>query len=100
MIGILLAAALSIQCVVTGEDRSGILLSCDDAAQTELHVPIGKWPQQWHGPELGFTYEIDAQGQPVPSKPNFAALQQVYNNSLQEGRRWRRPAMQQVRRTP
>jgi hypothetical protein len=100
MIGIILAIALSTQCVVTGEDRSGILLSCDDTAQTELRIPISEWPQQWHGPELGFAYEIDAQGQPIPSKPNPVALRQVYDNSLREGRRWRRPATQQVRRTP
>jgi hypothetical protein len=97
MIGIILAIALSTQCVVTGEDRSGILLSCDDAQQTELRIPINQWPRAWHGPELGFTYEIDAQGQPVASKPNPVALQQVYDNSLREGRRWRRPAMQQLK---
>lgn len=97
MIGIVLAIALSIQCVVTGEDRSGVLLSCNNTQQSELRIPISEWPQQWHGPELGFTYEIDAQGQPVASTPNLAALQRVRNNSLREGRRWRRPAMQQLK---
>lgn len=93
MIGILLAITLSIHCVNTGEDKSGVLLTCDSGV--ELRIPINEWPSMWHGPELGFTYEIDAHGQPVPSKPNLTALRQVYENSLREGRRWRRPAMQQ-----
>lgn len=99
MIGIILAIALSTHCVNTGEDKSGVLLSCDDEQKSELRIPINEWPGVWHGPELGFAYEIDANGQPVPSKPNLAALRQVYNNSLREGRRWRRPAMQQLRRS-
>jgi hypothetical protein len=97
VIGIVLAIALSTQCVVTGEDRSGILLSCNDTQRTELRIPISQWPREWHGPELGFTYEVDVQGQPIPSKPNPVALQQVYDNSLREGHRWRRPAMQQLK---
>lgn len=93
-IGIILAIALSTHCVNTGDDKSGVLLSCENGI--ELRIPVNEWPDVWHGPELGFTYEIDADEQPIPSKPNLAALQQVYNNSLREDRRWNRHALQQT----
>jgi len=96
MLGKLLAIAIIIQCINTGEDRDGLLLTCNDAQHTELRIPISNWPAVWHGPERGFAYQIDSQGQPIPSRPNLAALQQVRENALREGRRWRRPAMQQL----
>lgn len=102
MIGILLALTLSIQCINTGGDKSGVLLTCNDAAHTELRIPISEWPSVWHGPERGFAYQLDANGQPLPSLLT-ARDQAAYDERVragrermrQEGRRWRRPALQQ-----
>lgn len=98
LIGIIIASALTIQCINTGEDRLGVILTCDDANRSVLHIPINEWPGVWHGPELGFAYQLDAQGRPMPT--NRVAWQQrqqvIRENQLREGRRWRRPAMQQV----
>jgi len=98
LLGIILAGALTTHCINTGEDRLGVILNCDDSNHSVLHVPISEWPSVWHGPELGFAYAIDAQGRPVPS--DHAAWQQrqqvIREKQLQEGRRWRRPAMQQT----
>jgi len=98
LIGIILAAALSTHCINTGEDRLGIILNCDDADHSVLHIPISEWPAEWHGPELGFAYEVDTQGHPVPSdRVAWQKRQQaIRENQLREGRRWRRPAMQQL----
>ena len=100
LIGIILAGVLTTRCINTGEDRLGIILDCDDVEQSILRIPISEWPSVWHGPELGFTYEIDVSGQPVPT--DRLAWQQrqqaIRENQLREGRRWRRPAMQQIQR--
>lgn len=97
MLGLLLATTLSIQCVHTGVTQTGYLLSCNDAQRSELVIPANEWPGVWHGPELGFTYTLDANTQaPLPSLPT-AIDQFLYQErqrtarerQLRELRRWR-----------
>lgn len=95
MIAILLALTLTTHCTVTGSDKAGVLLSCDD--RSELRIPISDWPSEWHGPELGFTYEIDALGhQPLPSKQDLAKAATERARQLHEIRRWRKHPAQMV----
>lgn len=92
----------NILCTNTGEDRAGIILNCNDLDQSVLHIPIGEWPPEWHGPELGFTYEVDLNGRPVPTdKAAWQKRQQaIRENQLKELRRWRiQPSQQSGRRT-
>lgn len=91
MIGILLALALSTtHCTMTGSDKAGVLLSCDDEQRSELRIPLSEWPSEWHGPELGFVYEIDAQGGPVRSAQNLRKLASERERQMNEIRRWRK----------
>lgn len=95
MIAIILAIAIqTTTCTMTGEDKSGVLLTCDDAARSELRIPIGEWPAVWHGPELGFAYRV-VDGQPIVSKPSLTAARAAHEQQVREGRRWRRAALQQ-----
>jgi hypothetical protein len=94
MIGILLALTLTTHCTMTGSDKAGVLLSCDK--QIELRIPISEWPSEWHGPELGFVYEIDAQGRPVQSTQNLSKLARERAVQLNEIRRWRKHPTQVV----
>lgn len=96
MIGILLAIALTTttHCTMTGSDKAGVLLTCDD--RSELRVPINQWPDEWHGPELGFVYKIDALGQPVRSTQDLTKLASEREAQLNEIRRWRKHPAQVV----
>lgn len=92
----------NILCTNTGEDREGILLTCQDSNHTrepfDYHIAISDWPPEWHGPELGFTYEIDMNGQPVSTdRVAWPKRQQaIRENQLRELRRWRIQPAQQV----
>lgn len=93
-----------IHCNQTGATQREFLLSCNDPQKSELLIPVGEWPSVWHGPELGFTYSLSANGMALPSLPTQAdkeayelRMERIRENQLKELRRWRIPPLQSLR---
>lgn len=97
MIGILFALLLTTtNCTATGREGSAIILKCDDGQRSELLIPLADWPKEWHGPQIGWVYRLNEQGQALSSFEEFAVQQEIRRRQILEGKRWRRPALQAV----
>lgn len=95
LLGGLLATSLIVQCTVTGFQPQPTI-NCNDREQSVLMIPYSEWPTVWHGPELGFAYEIlvtaqaadSLDGVPLPSRRDERKLAQQAERSRNEQRRW------------
>lgn len=71
-----------------------------------LEIPYAVWPVEWHGPELGFTYEIKVQrkgddlfsGEFVRSQPDLEAAERNRQKSRVHQLRWMRESLQNPRK--
>lgn len=95
LLGRLLAASLVIQCTVTGFQPHPTL-NCNDEQQSVLVIPYSEWPTVWHGPEMGFAYEIlvtaqtadSLEGEPLPSRRDEGKLAEEARRARDQQRRW------------
>lgn len=97
MLGYLLAAVLTVQCTVVNFDPEPTLV-CSNRKEP-IPISYTDWPSEvWHGPELGFTYQLrdlgNGQFEPMPSVRDEAALAKSIRKSRNEQRRWMRESLQ------
>lgn len=97
LLGGLLAASIAVSCTVVNFDPVPTLV-CDDRERTQLAIPYADWPQQWHGPELGFAYQVDAEFRPVQSQADAGKMAEAQRRSRNEQLRWMREALQNPRK--
>lgn len=87
MISLLLALTLTTHCTMTTLAPQAILV-CDDAQRTELHIPLSEWPSEWSKPQVGASYPVSSDWQPLSDGAAVLA------RSRAEQRRWMREAVQ------
>lgn len=99
MLGLILATSIIINCTVVNFDPQPTLV-CSD--KTVRYVSYSDWPENWHGPELGFTYqlEIQADGQvfTLASTREERKLAEDTRRAREHQLRWMREAVQNPRK--
>lgn len=90
LLGGLLASSLVVTCTVVNFDPEPTLVCSDRSVRQISYVD---WPQEWHGPELGFAYEL-RDGKPVVSVRDEEALAESIRRSRFHQRRFMREALQ------
>lgn len=90
MISLLLALTLTTHCTVTTLAPQAMLV-CDDVRRTELVIPLSEWPGEWSKPQVGASYPVSSESQPISDGEAILA------RSRAEQRRWLREAVQTIR---
>lgn len=95
MLGLILASSIVINCTVVNFDPQPTL-TCSD--KTTRYISYADWPENWHGPELGFTYQYEIQDDgkvfTLPSVRDEERLVQDIRQARFHQRRWMRESLQ------
>ena len=102
MPGIMLASLLIIRCTVINFDPQPTLVCRDRTNEKVISIPYSQWPQEWHGPELGFTYKVRVvslgdglfTGVFLRSRPDLTAAERNRLRSRFHQQRWHRQPLQ------
>lgn len=103
LLGGLLAASIAVNCTVINFDPQPAL-ACSDRRELLL-ISYSDWPEVWHGPELGFTYQFIAATETddaiaLPSVRDKRALAESVRKSRNEQLRWMRESVQNPKKEP